>query len=322
MPRIYYTASGYLGNFQNLNTNIEQHILCRKLDLYRAIITVGNPSFITLNDIRKFGLWPALSASIIQKVLLVQTNISSNVGGIHLNPIYETYVTDQKRIVSYNLGMAVAKIYAERLLNIPNLTHVESLKKVNAITFVNPAIKKEPDLVGKTDNGDWHVFEAKGTSKNSLTKPIADAKYQAQQVNLIHGNAPATLTACATSFRQNKIFTKLVDPPGNGPKAIEIDETKFYDQYYAPFFALRDVSNSSFKLKKVDDLEYNSIDLKTPKLNLTLGLEREVYELLQEKNFSSVNEFYRRKKNFEPNFQLENQVSVGLDGFIVKYLNH
>lgn len=136
MPRIYYSAKDYTGNYANINTQNEEFVLCRKVDLYRAIVTVGNPSFFSWDSIRQNGLFRTLSDSIIQKVLLVQANIDSSPAGIGLHPIFHGYVSDQKRIVSYNLGMAVAKIYAEKLLEIPNLIHVESLKKIGAITFV------------------------------------------------------------------------------------------------------------------------------------------------------------------------------------------
>jgi hypothetical protein len=75
MPRIYYTASQYTGNYAHINQNVESYINCRKIDLYRSIITVGNPSFITKEDIRINGLWRTISNSIIRKILLVQTNI-------------------------------------------------------------------------------------------------------------------------------------------------------------------------------------------------------------------------------------------------------
>jgi hypothetical protein len=323
MPRIYYTAGNYHGQFQNLNTTAEQNLICRKLDLYRAMITVGNPSFLTLEDIRRYGLYRAMSASIFQKVTLVRVNIASSPNGMHLHPIFENYLSDHKRMVSYNLGMAVAKVYAEKLLNIPNLLHVESLKKVNAITFVaQDGRNREPDLVGKTENGDWHVFEAKGTSQNYLGGALRNAKIQAQQVERIHGIAPTTLTACATSFSQDRIVTRLEDPPSQGKKEIEIDESKFYDNYYAPFFALRESTNSSFTTKKIDNLEFSSVDLKTENLNLTIGIDREVYELIQEKNYSRVNEYYSRTKNIEFDTQYDNQISIGMDGFIVKYMNH
>lgn len=321
MPRIFYTAEGYSGNYQNVNTNQEEHILCRKLDLYRSIITVGNPSFFNWKDIKTHGFFRTLSNSVIQKFLLVQANIESNPNGMYLHPIYKTYVSDQKRIVSYNLGMAVAKLYAERLLKIPNLIHVESLKKVGAITFVNKINKsQEPDLVGQTSDGEWHVFEAKGTSSKYLGTQIIEAKEQARQVETIHGVNPTTISACATFFGEDKIFSKIVDPEPEEGKEIEIDISKFFDNYYSPFFAMREFSNSNFKLNKFDNLEFNSIDIHTDKLNLTIGIEVEVYELLQEKNFALIQEYYSRKKNIDLN--QDNQISIGLDGFIVKYSNH
>lgn len=323
MPRIYYTAEGYSGVYQNVNTHQEEHILCRKLDLYRSIITVGNPSFFNWKDVQANGFFRTLSNSVIQKFLLVQGNIESNPNGIYLHPIFNGYVSDQKRIVSYNLGMAVAKLYAEKLLDIPNLIHVESLKKVGAITFTNKTDRsKEPDLVGQTHNGEWHVFEAKGTSSKYLNNKINEAKEQARQVETIHGMNPSTISACATSFGNDRIFSKIVDPNGEKGKEIEIDISKFFDNYYSPFFALREASNSSFKTNKFDNIEFNSVEIHTDKLNLTIGIDTEIYELLQEKNFSSISQYYSRKKNADLNFNQENQISIGLDGFIVKYSNH
>lgn len=323
MPRIYYTAEGYDGTYQNVNTNQEEYIICRKIDLYRSIITVGNPSFFNWKDARVNGFFRTLSNSIIQKILLVQANIDSNPNGMYLHSVFNTYVSDQKRIVSYNLGMAVAKLYAEKLLYIPNLIHVESLKKVGAITFVNEIDKsQEPDLVGQTSNGEWHVFEAKGTSSRYLNGKINEAKEQARQVATIHGVNPSTISACATSFRMDKIFTKIVDPPSEKGKEIKIDINKFYDNYYSPFFAMLESLNSSSKVNKIDNIEFNSIDIQTDKLNLTIGIEVEAYELIQEKNFSLLQEYYSKKRNIDGDFIRENKISIGLDGFIVKYLNH
>jgi hypothetical protein len=71
MPRIYRVASNYLPPFQGLNTHGEQWIRCRKIDLYRSIITVGTPSFLTWEKIRQFGLARALYDSVIEKVSIV-----------------------------------------------------------------------------------------------------------------------------------------------------------------------------------------------------------------------------------------------------------
>jgi len=323
MPKIYYTAENYKGIYENINTTKEEHILCRKLDLYRSIITVGNPSFFNWKDVRNNGFLRTLSNSIIQKVLLVQANIESNPNEICLHPIFNGYVSDQKRIVSYNLGMAVAKLYAEKLLEIPNLIHVESLKKIDAITFVNKIEKsQEPDLVGMTSNGEWHVFEAKGTSSIYLNGKINEAKEQARQVETIHGINPSTISACATSFTMNKIFSKIVDPKGEKGKEIEIDVEKFYENYYLPFFAIQESSNLISKKSKIDDLEINSFEISTNNLNLTFGLTTEIYELLQEKNFKEINKYYNKNKFRKNDSIRKNRPSIGIDGFILKYTNY
>ncbi len=117
MGRIYYTADNYTGIYSHLNNVERQQVNCKKFDLYRAIITVGCPSFISWEAIRQNGLMRVLSNSIVRKILLVHDNIDLVENNLVLHPIFQQQVSDQKRIVSYNLGMAFAKIYAERLLD-------------------------------------------------------------------------------------------------------------------------------------------------------------------------------------------------------------
>ncbi|RIV49107.1 hypothetical protein D2V93_14985 [Flagellimonas taeanensis] len=244
---------------------------------------------------------------------------------MNLHPIFNGYISDQKRIVSYNLGMAFAKIYAERLLNIPNLTHLETLKKINAVTFVKQSGKsKEPDLVGMTSNGDWHVFEAKGMSTNKLSSEIVVAKNQANQIATIHGQAPTSLSACATYLGPNRILSLIEDPESGEEKSIELKKDKFYEGYYNSFFALRELINQKSKQTRFENIEFQSFDIRTDKLNLTIGLETEVYELLQEKNYELIVEFYASKRNtnqISDGLEQE-EISIGQDGFIVKYLNY
>jgi len=325
MPRIFYTADKYQAPYQNINTNGEQHLYCRKLDLYRSIITVGSPSFISWREIRQNGLFRTISNSIIQKVLMVQANIESNPNGMNLHPVFHNYVSDQKRIVSYNLGMAFAKFYAEQLLDIPNLTHLETLKKINAVNFVQQQGRtKEPDLVGITNNGEWHVFEAKGMSNNKLITELEKAKIQAQQIDTIHGQNPATLSACATFLGNDRIISVIEDPDSFKNKKIEIQKEKFFEGYYNSFFAFRELLKEESKKETFENISFQSFEIKTNKLDLSIGLETEVYELLQQQNYDLIEVFYNSRKqkidkvkNYE-----ENIMSIGLDGFVVKYKNY
>ncbi|MBB5638257.1 hypothetical protein HDE68_004186 [Pedobacter cryoconitis] len=322
MGRIFYTASSYTAPYDNINQLVETPLICSKLDLYRCIMTVGNPSYITKIDIRNYGLWRALSNSIIQKCLIVFTNIQSG-EDLNLHPIYNDYVSDQKRIVSYNLGMAVAKYYAEKLLSIPNLIHVESLKKQGAITFVDTTSKLEPDLVGVSENGEWHVFEAKGTTAKHLNSKIKEAKDQGGNVDTIHGLVPSTITACATSFGKDRIFSKIVDPPSQkGVKKIVIDPEKFYETYYSPYFALEEFNSPRGKTSRLRGEDFRMLNLKANNLDIEVGLDVEIYELLVDRKFDDIEQFYIRNQSSVIDRQIDsenNRISRGLDGFIVQY---
>jgi hypothetical protein len=322
MPQIFYTANQYIGQYSHINTANEQSVTCRKIDIYRAIITVGTPSFLTWKDINQQGLFRALSNSIIQKVLLVQANIDSSPNGMKLHPSFHQQVSDLKRVVSYNLGMAFAKIYAEKLLEIPNLIHVETLKKSDVITFHNTAGKRrEPDLVGLTADGSWHVFEAKGVSTNQLKRKIKDAKEQASEVDTIHGTPPSTLSACATYFGTQKIISRIEDPESKRRKKLEIKRQEYLKTYYNPFFALKSGLMSQPKKSRFHDINYFGHDIVTNKLRLSICLDEEVYELIQEKNFDLINEslLEKRRKHKGISPEERDNYSVGLDGFLVKY---
>ena len=323
MPYINYQSTGYTNNHIHINSNGIQSIRCRKLDLYRAMVTVGNPSFISRQKIRDFGLSRAIYNSIIEKVGTVWENIESDRTGMRLHPIYHSHVSDKKRIVSYNLGMAFAKFYAEKLLDIPNLIHVESLKELGAINFhAITGRGREPDLVGQCTNGNWHVFEAKGMSQNNLNTQIASAKQQVQRVASIQGISPETLNACATYFNDREILTYLQDPESKNEKIIHVNREKFVDSFYKPLFLMGDAINKQFKLRREDGLNYYSIDLEAKGLNLRVGLDEEVHDLIMQKEFSTLHSISKQKlKKYSEHIIYENY-SIGLDGIVVKYRDY
>ena len=323
MPYINYELTGYTNNHIHINSNGIQSIRCRKLDLYRAMVTVGNPSFISRQKIRDFGLARAIYDSVIEKVGTVWENIESDRTGMRLHPIYHSHVSDKKRIVSYNLGMAFAKFYAEKLLDIPNLIHVESLKELGAINFhAITGRGREPDLVGQCTNGNWHVFEAKGMSQNNLNTQIASAKQQVQRVASIQGVIPETLNACATYFNDREILTYLQDPESKNKKVIHVNREKFVDSFYKPLFLMSDAIDKQLELRREDGLNYYSIDLEAKGLNLRVGLDEEVHDLIMQKEFSTLHSISKQKfKKYSDDLIHENY-SVGLDGIVVKYRDY
>lgn len=322
MSRIYYTAGNYNGNYNHLNNANEQNLTCRKIDLIRAIVTVGNPSYISWKSIRENGLLRAISSSILEKVLLVNTYIHSDNNDLLLHPIFHNQISDIKRNVSYNLGMAVAKIYAEEIFDIPNLTHVESLKKRGAIQlFDGDGRSKEPDLVGMATNGQWHVFEAKGMSRNQINTKIRDAKEQGRQVDTIHGQNPETITACATLFRDDKIISRLEDPISDNKKEIKFNFEKYIEGYYNSFFSFKEYYNIEPQKDSYENNDFYSIKLKLEQNELSIGLDNEIYELLMQKDYNYIIEYYLRKDNNLKvlTFKEFDEFSIGKDGFIIRY---
>jgi hypothetical protein len=320
MPRIYRFVSKYPHPYDALNTATEQYLLCRKIDLYRSILTVGSPSFLTLERIRNYGLFRAMHDSIIEKVAMVAANIRSDQSGIRRHPIFDTYVSDKKRIVSYNLGMAFAKLYSQRLLSIPNLIHVESLKKLNAITFVAQTGKirhREPDLVGQTADGKWHIFEAKGVSGAStqLRRKIVDAKIQVAQVASVQSASPVTRSACATYIGPDRILTHLEDPPSGTEKSINIDTRKFVQAYYSPFLVGESIGAQQRRTERVDGMQIEMQDIEGLGFRITIGVEVEILDSIRRGEARIQPMGLRRFDSDREQWSVV--YSVGPDGFFV-----
>lgn len=327
MPIIYRVVTNYQAPFSTINTAGEATLRCRKIDLYRSIITVGNPSFFSLQNIRDYGFSRALYDSILKKVAIVASNIQSDLAGMRRHPIFDAYVSDEKRIVSYNLGMAFAKLYSEKLLDIPNLIHIEFLKKQNAVTFVKQAENsrpKEPDLVGQTVDGRWHIFEAKGISSSAsqLNGKILEAKNQVRQVATIHGARPSTVSACATYIGPDRILTYLEDPPSDDGKRIEVDREKFIDSYYAPFLLAARTLDRPLRQERIDGLDVDFYDLQDASRKLSIGLDREISELIRNKRYNLPDSIAKRLKEHSLTNQKGDKYSIGLDGFVVGYTDH
>lgn len=327
MPIIYRVVTKYQAPFAGINTPGEAMLRCRKLDFYRCIITVENPSYFSLQNIRDYGFARALYDSILKKVSIVASNIQSDLTGMRRHPIFDSYVSDEKRIVSYNLGMAFAKFYSEKLLEIPNLIHIEFLKKQNAVTFVQQAGNsrpKEPDLVGQTTDGRWHIFEAKGVSSSvsQLKGKINEAKNQVQQVATIHGVQPSTGSACATYIGSDRILTYLEDPPSDEGKQIQIDREKFIDSYYAPFLLAGKILHRPLRQERIDGLDVDFYDLQDASRKLSIGLDREISELVRNKRYDLPESITKRLKEYSSPDRQRDKYSIGLDGFVVGYTGH
>jgi len=218
--------------------------------------------------------------------------------------------------------MAFAKFYAETIFGIPNLIHIEFLKKQNAVVLnagPNQHRGREPDLVGSDAHGMWHLFEAKGSSgsESALTRKIADAKNQLNQVATIHHAQPATRSACATSIGLNRILSRIEDPDGESEKVIEILREKYFAAYYKPFLQSE---NYGLRLRdyRVDGVDFVGFKLEKRSTKLLIGLESEIRAQIQSRNFLFSPSL--RQKLGDLSRRASERYSVGLDGYVVQKL--
>ena len=292
------------------------------MDLCRSMVTVGSPSFFTLEQIKQYGFVRAFYVAIIEKAAIVANNIAADKVRLRRHPVFDSYLSDQKRIISYNLGMAFAKFYSQRLLGIPNLIHVENLKKQNAIGFIKKtgtSRTREPDLVGQTPDGQWHIFEAKGVSGSPTQLPgkINDAKIQVAQVAAIQSSSPATRSACATYIGSDRILTYVCDPPSDAEKSIEIDPRKFVQAYYAPYLLADRLGQPRRRSLRVNGLVFEVIDLENAGRTLTIGVDASTLDAIRRSDVKAL--FSDRDRPLPPEDSPDTPFSIGPDGFYVSY---
>lgn len=319
MSIIKRSVSKYTGTYAHLNNTTCHDISCKKSDIYRCIVTVGNPNFLSNKEIKNHGIGRVLCDSIIKKCLIVYVNIRNNNGRLTRHGIFDGYVTDEKRIVSYNLGMAFAKFHSERLLDIRNLIHVEFLRKLGAVTFIPVAgnIKpQEPDLVGQSSDGLWHIFEAKGVSTDGkLPGKIREGKQQAKQVSTIHGNTPATRSVSATYIGHDQIISSIEDPPEDGYRAIEI-KSNIHGAYYAPFFVVQKSQNKIVKTTVIDGIPVHMFEIENSEGTLSIGLTSEVYDALQTEGGENLLSAWPKDYLID---RESDKFSFGPDGFVIGF---
>nr|WP_315482793.1 hypothetical protein [uncultured Undibacterium sp.] len=268
------------------------------------------------------GFARTLYESIFEKMAMVMVNVRSAGRDLRRHAIFDSYVSDKKRIISYNLGMALAKFYSQELLDIPHLIHVETLKKQNAVTFIaqtGTVRPREPDLVGQTSEGDWHIFEAKGVSGSTGQLPgkIADAKIQVNQVSAIQNSSPSTRNACASYIGADRILTLLEDPPSDAEKSIAVETGKFLKAYYAPYFLADQIEGVIRRSLRMEGRSFEAIELRSGNQKLTIGLDTEVLSAIS----SSTSDFpgQVRIKLRTEDLPERAQYSIGPDGVLLQY---
>lgn len=145
----------------------------------------------------------------------------------------------EKGAVNYFLGLAVAKLFADRCLNAPWMLHLDVFRPQLNTQLSG---RSRPDLIGQSVGGNWIALECKGRlSPPSLTAKQR-AKEQAQRVTSINGTTPSVNAGCITFFRGDIVEFFWRDPNPERlriPDPIDMNVSEdSWRHYYGPVLAL------------------------------------------------------------------------------------
>jgi hypothetical protein len=118
----------------------------------------------------------------------------------------------EKGAINYFLGLAFAKMFAAKCLNVHWLLHLDVFRpQLNTVL----AGRSRPDLVGQTPEGHWVALECKGRISRPNSKAKERAKSQAARVVSVNGQAPVLCVGAITYFRNDVAEFFWQDPEPN-----------------------------------------------------------------------------------------------------------
>jgi len=309
MGQVTVIVSGFTGHFQGFNGNHTLNIT--NTDIARGIITIGKTHWL-----QYFKNPMEILNDLVHHFTGLSTFVTTTNGQLCITARFRNLDASDQRIKSYNIGMGIAKIVADKVLNIPYLQHVDYLID-EGIATITAGSKQRGDLAGKDLLGNWHILEAKGSSYSFSDYQLRGAKQQATRVISIDGSAPNTSSYCCTTINESDTTIYLADPDDDNinPIRLTIDSDKFLLSYYNKLY-------SKFATtEEVDiDIGYPQIENYRPiyyRLTETfvVGMLSSIIENLRGNSvrfLDTISAFSEVAKTFESNY-----ISIGGDGIIL-----
>jgi len=306
----------FTDDFDQVNGDVSVHT--PKLALYWATITVGKPGW----GAALAGGWPRIW-EMISLIAAVEAYLEVDQIPLRVSQLYRGLEQSEKATVSYRFGMAFTKLVAWDRLRILHLRHLYPLIEAGAAELTQGS-KARGDLVGRDEDGRWHVVEAKGWSSAPGPAALDAAKQQAQRVSQVHQHAPRTRCVCFTHLG-TPIEAHFRDPHRadlNDPLAIRIDEERFFRTYYQVIVDLQNVGETfhAFVARESEGMPTYMV-ANLPRLDLQIGVESGIYRALQDST-TSVARYIRQTTRRLVQYASSSQQRPDLrylapDGFLV-----
>ena len=231
--RIPYTSqdfpSGTIADWGDLQT--------KWCDLLWAALTVGRPNRAYVFAHGDASFYEGLFRQSLVMMALEKRPCSRL---LYRTDAFRSLDPTEKGAVSYFLGMAVCKLFANTFLNTPWLLHFDVFRKQ-----LDPVLlggRSRPDLIGENDKGEWHAFESKGRSSVPTEQERRKAKAQAQRVVRVNSTNCSLHVGAISYFRQDALKFHWRDPDPEDTEMLEPIEVMLPEDawlyYYSPALAL------------------------------------------------------------------------------------
>jgi hypothetical protein len=196
-------------------------------DLLWASITVGKSQ----RDVMRFGRYSF--AEILHRVACLHAFYDIDPSNrLVLSPAFKNLDPTEKAVVSFYTGMALAKLYADKVLGIPWMMHISRYGATWAVRY--GANTNRPDLFGCNDQGEWAVAEAKGRTRVT-SRLVTKMQQQKSAVASIQRVMPSYRYGSATRFEWGRLALRVVDPPRRRrAQDVPIDPAAWLLDYYRP----------------------------------------------------------------------------------------
>ncbi len=270
MPRIPYTATNFAPSVSpTLRGSHKLNALWA--DVVWAAVTVGKPG---VSYLLAHG-WHSISDLVVRSHT-VYASLREVSGLFSKSSLYEAQDPTEKGATSYFLGMAMAKLFAARLLGTPWLFHVSMIQPMGGT--IKLAGKSQPDLVGLRADGSWAVVEAKGRTNGLSSDALNKAKHQTKMVRRINGKAPALRVAVQAYFSP-ELTVHLDDPDTSDENGVDLDVdlAAAFQRYYAFVYG---VTRDSVDIRSVMNrtVAFHTVS----ETGISIGLDTGIRSLLEE----------------------------------------
>ncbi|AQM66631.1 MULTISPECIES: hypothetical protein [Vibrio harveyi group] len=280
--KISYDCCDFKGTYSHLNS-ANSSLTVDWEDLLWAIMTVGKRHRRALYSNGFYS-----HAEILNRIYLLLANLTESRGYIYTSDIYSDSDPTEKTFTSFMLGMAMSKLFSEKLIQTPWLAHVHCLKSVLGIPVgaSGKVTKSRPDLIGRNIRGEFVIVEAKGTSGKFNSSTQVKAKQQTTVIGTVNGKAPVVRVASQAYF-SDELSVYFQDPePERDGLQIEFEENEYFSAYYHLLSNLSDETTQALK-----------------RFGIEIGFTQELEGALESRDFSrfkeQANESYKDNSGFK-----------------------